>query len=71
MDVGTWRALVFFACFDDDDDDDDNRNSTNISDKVVVIVIRPYISSSCPYWIRADLTGVDSTRLASAGDTKP
>jgi hypothetical protein len=69
MDVGAWRALVLFACFDDDDDDDNNknnRNSTNISDKVVVIVIRPYISSSCPYWIRADLTGLDSVGVHPA-----
>jgi hypothetical protein len=47
MDVGMWRALLFFACFNDDNDDDNKNNSNTISDKVVVaIVIRPYISNS-------------------------
>jgi hypothetical protein len=51
MDVSTWRALLFFACFNDDTDDDVNRNNSNtISDKVVV-VIRLYISSSCTLFL--------------------
>ena len=44
MAVGTWRALLFFACFNDDNDDDDKNNSNTIRDKVVLgIVIRSYI----------------------------
>ena len=35
MDVGKWRALVFFASFNDDDNDKNNSN-TKISDKVVI-----------------------------------
>ena len=56
MDVGTWRALLFFACFNDDNDDDDNKNNSNtISNKVVVaIVIRPYISNSSTLFLASE-----------------
>jgi hypothetical protein len=44
MDVGMWRALLFFACYNDDDN---KNNSHTISDKVVdAVFIRPYISNS-------------------------
>lgn len=59
MGVDEWRALKFCPCFEDDDNDNDDdgdgdgdkSNDTNNSDDVVVIVIRPYMSSSSTLWL--------------------
>ena len=49
---GLW---CFFASFDDDDDDDNKNNSNANNSDNVVIVIRPYMSSSYTLFLEQEI----------------